>query len=225
MLISIRTTASCVQTASSGDRDRIQQGSPPSLPYFTRRHLLATTFGGLLASHVSLPRDTAALPLAPLGSPAESVGGAKLTGLSPEEIRDILARNLREGQYFITGDLTPEIFADNCRFKDPTNDIVGLARYVRALGILFDASYSAVRLRDIQVTGPSTIEAEWTLGGYLKFPWHPRVEPFIGHTIYHLNDENLIAFQDQTWSISSSEALRETFTPTLGVKDDIVRMS
>lgn len=26
-------------------------------------------------------------------------------------LQDILARNLREGQYFVTGDLTPEIFA------------------------------------------------------------------------------------------------------------------
>ena len=32
-------------------------------------------------------------------------------------VQDILARNLTEGQYFITGDLTPEIFADDCRFK------------------------------------------------------------------------------------------------------------
>lgn len=50
----------------------------------------------------------------------------------------------------------------------------------QALGLLFDASYSAVQLRDIRVTGPRTIEADWLLGGYLKFPWHPRVEAFEG---------------------------------------------
>ena len=30
-------------------------------------------------------------------------------------MQDILARDLAEGQYFVTGDLTPEVFADNCR--------------------------------------------------------------------------------------------------------------
>lgn len=116
------------------------------------------------------------------------------------------------------------MFADDCRFRDPTNDIRGLSRYVKALGLLFDASHSAVRLRSIRVTAPDTIEAEWHLGGYLKFPWHPRVEPFTGRTTYTLNDEGLVAFQDQTWDVSAFEALRESFTPTGGVRDDIVSM-
>ena len=30
------------------------------------------------------------------------------------------------------GDLTPEVFDDACRFRDPTNDVVGLSRYVKA---------------------------------------------------------------------------------------------
>lgn len=58
--------------------------------------------------------------------------------------------------------------------------MVGLSRYLTALGLLFDADYSAVRLLGIQVTGPRTIEADYTSGGYLKLPWHPRVEPYTG---------------------------------------------
>jgi hypothetical protein len=50
----------------------------------------------------------------------------------------------------------------------------------QALTLLFDASYSAVQLENIRVTSPTTIEADWRLGGYLRFPWHPRVEPFKG---------------------------------------------
>lgn len=167
-----------------------------------------------------------ALPLGPLGkgSTFATVGGAKRVGESPEEIANILARNLKDGQYFITGDLTPEIFTDDCRFRDPTNDIRGLARYLKALSILFDANYSAVRLKSIEVTSPQTIQADWYLGGYLKFPWAPRVAPFEGHTVYHLNNEGLIDFQDQSWSISGVEALRESFTPSKnGPTDDIVQ--
>jgi hypothetical protein len=34
--------------------------------------------------------------------------------------------------------------------------------------------------------------------------------------VYTLNEAGLIVLQDQTWSISALEALRETFTPTPG---------
>lgn len=37
-----------------------------------------------------------------------------------------------------------------------------------------------VELLSIRVTGPRTVEADWRLGGYLVFPWNPRVEPFEG---------------------------------------------
>ena len=69
-----------------------------------------------------------------------------------------------------------------------------------------------------------TIAASWILGGYLKLPWNPRVEPFEGHTVYTLGEDGLIVMQDQTWSISSGEALRETFTPTSGKKKDIYNL-
>jgi hypothetical protein len=171
------------------------------------------------------PPPSSSLPLAPLGkSPPSSTANtsSKLINLPPTQIASILSRNLSQGQYFITGDLEPAIFTDNCRFKDPTNDIRGLERYRKALSLLFDASYSRVALDTITVTGPREITAEWRLGGYLKFPWHPRVEPFKGRTVYHLNEEGLIEMQDQTWSISGAEALRETFTPTNGPFTDVV---
>lgn len=63
---------------------------------------------------------------------------------------------------------------------DPTNDVVGLSRYINALQILFDPRYSGVKLLSIKATGTATVEATWVLGGYLKFPWNPRVEPFTG---------------------------------------------
>ncbi len=113
------------------------------------------------------------------------------------------------------------------RFVDPTNDVSGLSRYLTALGILFDPEFSKVGstraqssddglapretcamqviLRDIRVTSPRTIEAEYTSGGYLReqvslhaleaifqkdycairscrqyFPWRPKVEAYNG---------------------------------------------
>ncbi len=128
----------------------------------------------------------------------------------------ILARDLQEGQYFVTGALTTEVWADDCRFRDPTNNVVGLARYITALGLLFDPASSRVELLSAAVTGPREVTATWTLGGYLKLPWRPYVPPFEGRSVYTLNADGLIVLQDQTWSISALEALRQTFTPTAG---------
>ncbi len=128
--------------------------------------------------------------------------------------QDILAADLRDRQYFVTGQLTSAIFLDTCRFVDPTNNIVGLSRYIKALDVLFDPAKSRVELLDIQVTGPRTIEAEWTLGGELKFPWKPKVATFVGRCVYKIDEETgLIREQAQTWSKPAWEALQESFTP------------
>ena len=128
----------------------------------------------------------------------------------------MLAADLAEGQYFVTGRLSQDVFADDCRFRDPTNDIVGLARYLKALGILFDPAHARVTLLSCAATGPRQVTATWTLGGYLQLPWHPYVPPFQGCCVYTLDERGLVVLQDQTWSISAAEALRETFTPTAG---------
>ncbi|KXZ50062.1 hypothetical protein GPECTOR_18g41 [Gonium pectorale] len=182
------------------------------------RRLVLVGMAGM-AMAVGLPLASSwpaeALPLGPLG-PVKRVGGEKLTGLGAEEVADILRRDLAVGQYFVTGDLTREIFADDCRFVDPTNDVSGLSKYLTALGVLFDPAYSKVELLGIRATGPRTVEADWRLGGYLVFPWNPKVEPFEGHTVYTLDESGLVAEQRQTWSISGATALAESFTPTFG---------
>jgi len=181
--------------------------------------------GGLAAiSAMAASGPAHALPLAPLGD-VKRVGGDKLTGQSAEQVKDILARDLSEGMYFVTGNLTKEIFADDCSFVDPTNAVTGLSKYVTALGLLFDPAWSKVILKDIRVTGPNRIEADWRMGGWLRteyFPWQPRVDPFEGHTIYTLNEEGLIIKQEQTWSISGFKALQQTFTPVPGPRTQLL---
>ena len=66
---------------------------------------------------------------------------------------------------------------------DPTNDVTGLSRYRKALTILFDPARSEVKLKQIRVSGPDSIEADWTLGGYLKLPWQPYIDTIDGHTV------------------------------------------
>ncbi len=173
---------------------------------------LGAATGAVLLS--GAPAPARAFPLAPLGG-VERVGGEKLR-LPIADVAKTLERDLVDGQYFVTGDLTREIFDDRCRFVDPTNDVVGLSRYLAALALLFDPATSRVTLRNVEVTSPTTVETDGTLEGYLRFPWRPRVEPYAFHTVYTVDDASgLIVEQRQTWSISGARAIAETFTPNV----------
>lgn len=76
--------------------------------------------------------------------------------------------------------LPPGAFPRLFSFVDPTNDTVGLDRYLRAVDVLFDGEESELKLLSIDVVDDRTIKATWTLAGVLKFPWRPRIQPFEG---------------------------------------------
>ena len=163
-------------------------------------------------------RAARAQPLGPLGR-AGPLGGPKLRGRPAEEVARVLEADLRDSQYFVTGQLTPEVFADDCRFVDPTNDVVGLSRYVKALGVLFDPAHAAVGLEGIEVRGEQEVAARYLLGGYLRFPWRPYVKPFEGEVVWELGEDGLVHTQRQEWrGKSPAEALAESFTPTFGAR-------
>jgi hypothetical protein len=71
---------------------------------------------GLLILQVSATTcgPSKAVPLAPLGG-VRRVGGEKMKGLSDDEVKVILEEDISGGQYFVTGNLTREIFDDQCR--------------------------------------------------------------------------------------------------------------
>ena len=158
--------------------------------------------------------------LAPLGSPKAT--GTKLKGLSLQDIAARLSNDLTNGAkgaggYFISGDLSEELFRDDCVFVDPTNSVASLSRYRNALRILFDPNQSAVRLIE-----PLTVnEKDRTLSGrvrswgVLQLPWSPRISSYETKIVYSIDDDGLVYSQNQEWSIPASEALSETFTPAV----------
>mmetsp|Transcript_16768 Transcript_16768/g.25459 ORF Transcript_16768/g.25459 Transcript_16768/m.25459 type:complete len:238 (-) Transcript_16768:576-1289(-) len=164
-----------------------------------------------------LPRYTA---LAPLGDANTSTGN-KLTGLSMDSIASRLSHDLVDGStgkggYFISGDISTEIFRDNCEFTDPTNSVSSLAKYQKALTILFNPEQSFVELvTPLEIDVPKReITGRIRSGGVLKLPWNPRISSYESTIKWKIDDDGLIESQIQQWSIPASQALRETFTPS-----------
>mmetsp|Transcript_14098 Transcript_14098/g.32283 ORF Transcript_14098/g.32283 Transcript_14098/m.32283 type:complete len:226 (+) Transcript_14098:3-680(+) len=186
-------------TSASGSRSR-------------RREVL---LGLGVAVVTSTSHPVTALPLAPLGPIERGDASGKATDLTVDQVKDLIYASLTDGQYFVNPQgLDTAIFADDCRFVDPTNDVTGLSRYLKALSLLFDSSVSQVSDVSLRVSGPAEIKGEYVLSGSLKFPWKPCIPPYRGFVTYTLDREtNLIRKQEQTWSISAEEALKETFSP------------
>lgn len=158
--------------------------------------------------------------LAPLG-PADARLGSDKLRLPLGELAATLARDVSvgahgRGGYFVSADLTPEIFADDCDFVDPTNSVKSLSKYVKALKILFDPALSSCALVEGPIIdeGARTVRARVRSAGVLNLPWRPRIAPYETDIVWTVGaDSGLVVSQEQTWSISAAEALVQTFTP------------
>ena len=117
-------------------RSRHTTGAAPSSSFSSSqlapgliRHKRRDVLWGFALAFGLLPHEeeARALPLAPLG-PVKT-GSQKNTGLGIEEVKERITKSLKEGQYFVNASgLDTTIFADDCQFKDPTNDVKGLSR-------------------------------------------------------------------------------------------------
>jgi len=113
-----------------------------------------------------------------------------------------------ERQYYVTGRLTKQIYADDCFFDapDPDMPVTGLTKYVDAISNLFERKSSQVQLLCIETIDDKTILARWRLEGTLKLPWRPKVKPYTGVTVYHLNEQGLVQRHTELWSITAFDA-------------------
>ena len=82
---------------------------------------------------------------------AAAADAAKQTNLPIEQLKDIIAHDFQTGQYYITGNLTQSVFADDCVFQDPTTRVHGPEYYSTAVAKLFDQETSRADLISIEV--------------------------------------------------------------------------
>lgn len=133
-----------------------------------------------------------------------------------QEIKQTIDRDFQDGQYYVTGKLTKDLYAPDCRFKDPTTDVKGVEPYTKAVAALFDPEVSKADLISSEVSGSNSITLRWRLEGKLKIGNLP-IKPYTGTTVYTIDeDSGKITGHTETWDISALDAFVSTLLPGFG---------
>ena len=132
--------------------------------------------------------------------------------------QEIIASDISDHQYYVTGKLSRAIYSDSCIFDSPDPDmpVRSLRRFSDALHGLFDPALSTVELLSIHAESDDQLIARWRLEGALKLPWRPRIKPFTGCTRYEIGEGGLIAYHTEAWSVSAFDAFISTILPAAG---------
>jgi len=140
----------------------------------------------------------------------------------PGDTKEVI-RRLKEDYsvraYFVTGELTEDIYVKDCRFADPTIEFTGLELWKRNLKVLVPFLIGpTIELLDIVVLEEGTdavgtcIEARWILKTELALPWKPDIY-VEGSTLYQLRPplNNQIETHVESWDIDGVQALGMIF--------------
>ncbi|CAJ2628569.1 unnamed protein product [Trifolium pratense] len=104
----------------------------------------------------------------------------------------IIIKSDYDNSYFVTGNFTSSIYAQNCIFEDPTIKFSGTELYERNLKLLvpfFDcASIRLLKIEKDVESDTKFLRAYWKLRTNLKLPWRPLIA-IDGNTCYELNED------------------------------------
>jgi hypothetical protein len=73
-------------------------------------------------------------------------GAPKRRGLTIESMADALDAGLREKSWFVTGNIMPELFAENFLFTDPNVKLEGVEAYARGVNKVFNQQTSRMQV-------------------------------------------------------------------------------
>lgn len=136
--------------------------------------------------------------------------------LSITELKDVVQKDFVQGQYYVTGKLSPEVYSSDCVFKDPTTTVKGVQPYTTAVSKLFKPAKSQADLISLKVAGPDTLVLKWRLAATLNVPGSPAIKPYTGTTKYVTNKAGLICQHLEQWDISAFDAFVSVLFPNFG---------
>jgi hypothetical protein len=133
--------------------------------------------------------------------------------------------------YFWTGKINPNLYADDCRYTDPTISFTGLATFQRNIAsitplvdrfvgsnivVLYDCSIDKVNRE---------VRASWRMAGCIKLPWKPRID-ITGSTIYRYSpsDGRIIEYYE-SWDRPALSTLLQAILPAAVAHDKLVKLA
>ncbi|KAG9137906.1 hypothetical protein Leryth_026662 [Lithospermum erythrorhizon] len=129
--------------------------------------------------------------------------------VSVSSVDDILfiIKSDYEKAYFVTGDFTSAVYAEDCTFEDPTISFRGTKLYSRNLKLLVpffeEPSITLKYIEKGRSSEKEFITASWNLRTYLKFPWRPLIS-IEGSTVYYLDEK--LKIRKNILIVSSSQS-------------------
>ncbi|XP_057826122.2 uncharacterized protein LOC131037897 isoform X2 [Cryptomeria japonica] len=137
---------------------------------------------------------------------SEIVSAATPSDVSVADVDDLIAvlESDYNRSYFLTGEFTTSIYAEDCCFVDPTIKFNDVQEGICINGICSCWSHF------LRIHPCCFLALNRT---YLKFPWRPLIS-LEGSTIYDLNDNLKIINHAESWSISPFEAITQIFVPS-----------
>ncbi|KAL1192150.1 hypothetical protein V5N11_020868 [Cardamine amara subsp. amara] len=119
--------------------------------------------------------------------------------------------------YFVTGNLTPEVYEEKCEFADPAGSFKGLARFQRNctnFGTLIDKSnMKLMKWENFEDKGVG----HWKFSCVMSFPWKPILSA-TGYTEYFFDPKSgKICRHVEHWNVPKIALFKQLLRPSRGL--------
>ncbi|OEL14161.1 hypothetical protein BAE44_0024819 [Dichanthelium oligosanthes] len=173
--------------------------------------LKAAWYGSeLLGVAASLFRPAPSSPEGDAGGYAEggAAGALDRAGVV-EAIKEDFARS-----YFVTGNLTPRAYEEDCEFADPAGSFRGLRRFKRNCtnfgSLLEKSNMKLTKWEDLE----DKAIGHWRFSCVMSFPWRPILSA-TGFTEYYFDAESgKVCRHVENWNVPKMALLRQIFRPS-----------
>ena len=145
---------------------------------------------------------------------------AAKTPLDLPAMAKALDAGLRDREWFVTGRVLPNLFADGFEFKDPDVQLKGIDKYASGVARLFDDDARCEVIScEPAADGARRVEVEWRLSGGVKVGPGLTFKPYVVYTDLRLDDAGLVDFQEDRFSVPGWQILLGAVAPWLPVPE------
>ncbi|KAJ6800642.1 uncharacterized protein M6B38_200280 [Iris pallida] len=121
--------------------------------------------------------------------------------------------------YFVTGNLTPSAYEEDCEFADPAGSFRGLGRFKRNCSnfglLLASSNMKLTKWEDLEDKGIG----HWRFSCIMAFPWRPILSA-TGYTEYYFDAESgKVCRHVEHWNVPKMALLKQIFRPSRRVSE------